>query len=166
MRFTQFCVKKLRLFGFGDYCGFCFYSALGFRFSAKIKSGFRICYSIWRGVLWFALRKNFVATTSTTCTSSLILPAICYYHLRGLAVSYTPQYLTSITVGMRSDQHGMSMAYFGWLRLKGDRKQLFKSQFRFFDLVRFSPCSPKGRGEVKSACSVFFFFSEIGRAHV
>ena len=58
---------------------------------------------------------------------------------------------------MRSDQHGMSKAYFGWLRLKGDRKQLFKSQFRFFDLVRFSSCSPKGRGEVKSACSVFFF---------
>lgn len=54
---------------------------------------------------------------------------------------------------MRSDQHGMSMAYFGWLRLKEDRKQLFKSQSRFFDLVRFSFCSPEGRGGVKSACS-------------
>ena len=57
---------------------------------------------------------------------------------------------------MRSDQHGMSMAYFGWLRLKGDQKQLFKSQSRFFDLVRFSFCSPKVRGEVKSAWSGFF----------
>ena len=85
---------------------------------------------------------------------------VFYYYLYGFAVSYIPQYLMpSIREGMHSDKHGMSVAYFGWLRLKKDRKQFFKnlirSQSRFLDPARFLFCSPKGRG-VKSACSVFF----------
>lgn len=112
LRFPQFCIEKLRFFGFDNCCGFCFYSALGFRFSAKIKSGFRICYSIWRGVLWFALRKNFVATTSTTCTSSLILPAILLLSFaRSCSFLYTPNtsQLACVAIGIA----------WAWLTLDG-----------------------------------------------
>ena len=55
-------------------CGlrFLFYFALGFRFSAKIKSCFRNGYSIRFGVFPVSLRKICASTTSSACTSSLI----------------------------------------------------------------------------------------------
>ena len=56
-------------------CGFCSVSLSVF--AAKIKSGFRICYSAMRfGVFPVSLRKIRASTTSTACTSSRILLAV------------------------------------------------------------------------------------------
>ena len=54
-RFFGFSTKKLRIFGFGDYCGFqfLFYFALGFRFLAKIKLGFP--FAIRCGLMFFQI---------------------------------------------------------------------------------------------------------------
>ena len=52
------------------------YFALAFRFSAKIKLGFRICSSMGFGVFPLSLRKICTSTTSTAYTSSLILLAL------------------------------------------------------------------------------------------
>ena len=76
--FPVFVPKKLRNFGFGGYCGlrFLFYFALGFRFSGKITTGFRICYSMLFGVFPVSLRKICASTTSTTWASPRILFAV------------------------------------------------------------------------------------------
>ena len=55
-----FCTKTLRFFGFGACCGlqFPFYFALNFRFSAKIKSGFRIAIRCFSGFSLENMRFN------------------------------------------------------------------------------------------------------------
>ena len=57
-------------FGFGDYCDFVVSVLFRSRFSAKIKSGFRICFWMQFGVFPVSLRKT---CASTACTSSLVL---------------------------------------------------------------------------------------------
>ena len=54
-RFFGFCTKKLRIFGFGDYCGFqsLFYFALGFRFLAKTKLRFQ--FAVRCGLVFFQI---------------------------------------------------------------------------------------------------------------
>ena len=95
----------LETFAFWWHCGlwFLFYSAFGFRFSAKIKTSFRTWHSMRFGVVPVSLRQICVSTTSTSCTSSLILLAVfgfdrnsmqfCdfYYYLNAFVVSYLSQ---------------------------------------------------------------------------
>ena len=59
-------------------------------FSAKIKSGFWICYSMQFGVFPVSLRKICASTTSIARTSSLILPSVFGFdgNLFGFAVFY------------------------------------------------------------------------------
>ena len=52
---------------------FLFYYAIGFRFSAKIKSGFQISYSMRFGFFPVYFRKICASATSTSCNSCLIL---------------------------------------------------------------------------------------------
>ena len=67
----------------------------------KLKSGFRIYYSMRFGAFLVSLRKIYASTISTACTSILILLAVLfgfdrnllrfavfYYYLHGFAVSY------------------------------------------------------------------------------
>ena len=82
--YTGFCTKKI---GFSvsvsvAICGFCSISlsVIRFWFSSKIKSGFRICYSMRSGVFLVSLRKKSAPTTSTACTSFLILLTIFDFH--------------------------------------------------------------------------------------
>ena len=82
--YTGFCTKKI------DFsvsvsvaiCSFCsiLLSVIGFWFASKIKSGFRICYSMRSGVFPVSLRKKSASSTSTACMSSLILLAIFSFH--------------------------------------------------------------------------------------
>ena len=95
---------------------FLLYFALGFRFSAKIKSVYRIYYSMRFGVFLISPGKICASTTSTACTSSLILLAVfgfdrnifrfCGFLLlivRFCGVLYTPMPSSWISRGREED---------------------------------------------------------------
>ena len=77
-RILVFCTKKFRFFGLVSVAVYVsvLFRSRGFRFAAKIKSSFRLCYSMHFSVFPVSLRKICPSMTSTAYTSSLFLLAV------------------------------------------------------------------------------------------
>ena len=99
--FTPLLERAFAVSSFSTYEFHIHFTAVPFRsrFSAKIKSGFRICNSMQFGVFLVSLQKICASTPSTACTSSLILLAVFGFHrnlLRSCGFLFLPFLVESV----------------------------------------------------------------------